>query len=176
MNGNDDVYEKDFFDLTEFRDSIYRLPLTSFFEETNKGLPNNKLGTWLNVIDEDTLKMIIDYGEKAIFDEATGIILDDEDADLPDEIADYWVFCLFAVGWETGSFIIPKNDFEESFRNIYFLAVAEHLHRKGFCTVEGEMTIENALNIKMTMTPEGKAAMDEEAKELKKKSKPKAKR
>jgi len=95
-------------------------------------------------------------------------MLDDENQELPPDIADYWLLCISILGWETNSDIVPKEDMELAIEKVYFISVGEHLCREGLCTMTGLQTLENANNVVIKMTPEGQAAFDSVNEKLKK--------
>lgn len=147
---NDFVDEQEFHQLSDYRPKLDICPLASFFEETKSRSKEKTFGSWLKVIDDDTIKMIVRYGEMSLYETNA------DDDELIDEVADYWCLTIFAVGWEMQSEIVPKKEFEDAMVGVYFLTVAEDFFRKGISKIEGSSSLINYNETKITLTPEGK--------------------
>lgn len=147
--------ETNFYELSELRPVVDDLPMTSFFEETRFKANEHTFGSWLKTANTDTIKMIIQTGEKTLWgDEDKWSKQDENDA------IDYLYLVLFALGFELQSGIIPKDLLDKGMISVFMLAVGEDLLRMGLCTVSGTNSLLDD-DTMLEATPDAKLVLEE---------------
>jgi hypothetical protein len=164
MDNEDIVGDPKFYELSELREVAENLPITSFFEETKDNAAERTFGAWLKTIPLDTLKMLVRTSERFLFPED---FPDRESESHEMDEMDFSFLCVFALGFELNSNIIPREYMQNVFMDIYFLTIAEHFSRLGLTTTTGSTSLLSTENTRITMTPQGKLIADEITKEKK---------
>ena len=151
---------------------IDSLPISSYFMETRKKAKCQSVVSWLEICDEDTINLILQYVKnirendgvnekeqaklnksKDLFDNPQSAF--DENEDIINKEDDIYSLLTLLLSWENNRFLIPFNLLEPALIALVLYATVEIDRRKGYFKIDGSGTLLSK-NTKIELTQKGK--------------------